>query len=86
MRRRLTVSIGARVAATAGPSEVQDVVSLRDSTNNDRLIDTTRMLTAIATILLVPGLVVGIYGMNIRDLPTQRRVSVSGGYSCSWHC
>ena len=42
---------------------------MRNSINNDRLSDTTRMLTAVATILLVPGLVAGIYGMNIRNLP-----------------
>jgi hypothetical protein len=79
VRRRLTVSIGARVAATAGPSEVQDVVSLRDSINNDPLSDTTRMLTAIATIRSCLDWWRD-YGMNTGDLPhAEARFGFWGG-------
>lgn len=46
-----------------------DVVSLRDTVENDRHSAITYVLTVVATVLLVPALVAGIYGMNVIELP-----------------
>jgi magnesium transporter len=49
--------------------QVTNTVELRDSLKSDRLNSTTYALAAVATILLVPTLIAGIYGMNFRTMP-----------------
>lgn len=49
--------------------QVEHTVQLRDSIKTDRLNATTYALTIIATVLLVPTLIAGIYGMNFRHMP-----------------
>ena len=49
--------------------QVQHVVEHRNTMKTDRLNDTTYVLTAVATILLIPTLIAGIYGMNFRNIP-----------------
>lgn len=59
--------------AVAAVAEVRDqvanTVELRDSLKSDRLNSTTYVLAAVATILLIPTLIAGIYGMNFRTMP-----------------
>jgi magnesium transporter len=43
--------------------------------------EVTKRLTAIASILLVPTLIVGIYGQNFRDIP---ELHWGFGYAWSW--
>src|SRR5262249_42796743 len=58
------------VAAVAEVREqVANTVELRDSLKADRLNSTTYALAAVATILLIPTLIAGIYGMNFRTMP-----------------
>jgi len=58
------------VAAVAEVREqVANTVELRDSLKSDRLNSTTYALAAVATILLIPTLIAGIYGMNFRTMP-----------------
>ena len=52
--------------------QVEHTVQLRDSIKTDRLNTTTYALTILATVLLVPTLVAGIYGMNFRYMPELR--------------
>jgi magnesium transporter len=49
--------------------QVANTVELRDSMKTDRLNSTTYVLAAVATILLIPTLIAGIYGMNFRTMP-----------------
>jgi hypothetical protein len=49
--------------------QVTNTVELRDSLKSDRLNSTTYALAAVATILLIPTLIAGIYGMNFRTMP-----------------
>jgi magnesium transporter len=49
--------------------QVASTVELRDSMKTDRLNSTTYVLAAVATILLIPTLIAGIYGMNFRTMP-----------------
>ena len=49
--------------------QVANTVELRDSLKADRLNSTTYVLAAVATILLIPTLIAGIYGMNFRTMP-----------------
>jgi hypothetical protein len=52
--------------------QVEHTVQLRDSIKTDRLNTTTYALTILATMLLVPTLLAGIYGMNFRNMPELR--------------
>jgi hypothetical protein len=52
--------------------QVEHMVQLRDSIKTDRLNATTYALTILATVLLVPTLIAGIYGMNFRHMPELR--------------
>ena len=52
--------------------QVEHSVQLRDSIKSDRLNATTYALTIIATVLLVPTLIAGIYGMNFDRMPELR--------------
>jgi hypothetical protein len=52
--------------------QVEHTVQLRDSIKTDRLNATTYALTIIATVLLVPTLIAGIYGMNFDRMPELR--------------
>jgi hypothetical protein len=52
--------------------QVEHTVALRDSIKTDRLNATTYALTIIATVLLVPTLIAGIYGMNFDRMPELR--------------
>jgi hypothetical protein len=52
--------------------QVEHTVDLRDSIKTDRLNATTYALTIIATVLLVPTLIAGIYGMNFDRMPELR--------------
>ena len=49
--------------------QVQHTVELSNTMKADRLNDTLYLLTVIATVLLVPTLITGIYGMNFTHLP-----------------
>jgi CorA-like Mg2+ transporter protein len=49
--------------------QVQAAVDLIDSMKTDRLNSTMYVLTAVATVLLIPTLIAGIYGMNFRHMP-----------------
>jgi hypothetical protein len=52
--------------------QVEHTVGLRDSIKTDRLNATTYALTILATVLLVPTLLAGIYGMNFLNMPELR--------------
>lgn len=55
--------------------QLQQTVELSSTMKADRLNDTIYLLTIIATVLLVPTLVAGIFGMNFVELPgTSSRV------------
>jgi len=60
-----------RAVAAVGEvrEQVANTVELRDSLKADRLNSTTYVLAAVATILLIPTLIAGIYGMNFRTMP-----------------
>lgn len=49
--------------------QLSHTVELGDTMKTDRLNKTMYVLTAVATILLVPTLIAGIYGMNFRHIP-----------------
>ncbi len=49
--------------------QVEYTVALRDGTRTDRLNNTMYVLTAVATVLLVPTVVAGVYGMNFQHIP-----------------
>jgi hypothetical protein len=49
--------------------QVQQTMSLRDTIKTDRLNDTLYLLTVIATVLLIPTVIAGIYGMNFDNIP-----------------
>lgn len=48
------------------------MVALRDTLKTDRLNNTMYVLTAVATILLIPTVIAGIYGMNFLHMPELR--------------
>jgi hypothetical protein len=52
--------------------QVEHTVGLRDSIKSDRLNATTYALTILATVLLVPTLLAGVYGMNFLNMPELR--------------
>lgn len=54
-------------------SQVEQIVTLRDSFKNDRLSRTMYVLTVVATVILIPTLIAGIYGMNVVGLPFAER-------------
>ena len=54
-------------------SEVEQTVALRDSMKADRIGHTSYILTAVATVILIPTLIAGIYGMNFREMPGVER-------------
>jgi Mg2+ and Co2+ transporter CorA len=56
-------------AAKEVADHVDAAVALRDSIRTDRLNNTMYVLTAVTTVLLVPTLIVGFYGMNFENLP-----------------
>jgi hypothetical protein len=49
--------------------QVEHTVDLAGAMRTDRLNNTMYVLTAVATVLLVPTLIAGIYGMNFRYMP-----------------
>jgi len=49
--------------------QVQQIVELADSMKTDRLNATIYVLTVVATVLVVPTLIAGIYGMNFSVIP-----------------
>jgi len=51
--------------------QVEQTTALRETIKADRLNNTTYVLTAVATILLIPTLLAGIYGMNFAKLPAR---------------
>jgi hypothetical protein len=52
--------------------QVQQTVELADSMKTDRLNATIYVLTVVATVLVVPTLIAGIYGMNFNVIPGAR--------------
>jgi magnesium transporter len=52
--------------------QVQQIVELADSMKTDRLNATIYVLTVVATVLVVPTLIAGIYGMNFTVIPGAR--------------
>jgi Mg2+ and Co2+ transporter CorA len=56
-------------AAKDVANHVDSAMALRDSIREDRLNNTMYVLTAVTTVLLVPTLIVGFYGMNFENLP-----------------
>ena len=59
--------------------QLQQTVELSNTMKADRLNDTIYLLTVIATVLLVPTLVAGVFGMNFVDLPgTHSRIGFWG--------
>jgi magnesium transporter len=54
------------------PDQVQQIIELADSMKTDRLNATIYVLTVVATVLVVPTLVAGIYGMNFSVIPGAR--------------
>jgi hypothetical protein len=50
-------------------SQVERAVALGDSVKTDRLNTTMYVLTAVTTVLLIPTLIAGLYGMNFENLP-----------------
>jgi hypothetical protein len=52
--------------------QVQPTVELADSMKTDQLNATIYVLTVVATVLVVPTLIAGIYGMNFRVIPGAR--------------
>jgi hypothetical protein len=60
-----------RAVAAVGEvrEQVANTVGLRDSLKTDRLNSTSYVLAAVATILLIPTLIAGIYGMNFHTMP-----------------
>ena len=52
--------------------QVQQIVELADSMKTDRLNATIYVLTVVATVLVVPTLIAGIYGMNFNVIPGAR--------------
>ena len=52
--------------------QVQQIVELADSMKTDRLNATIYVLTVVATVLVVPTLIAGIYGMNFSVIPGAR--------------
>jgi magnesium transporter len=49
--------------------QVDHIVAMRDTLKTDRLNNTIYVLTAVATVLLVPTLIAGVYGMNFDHMP-----------------
>jgi hypothetical protein len=49
--------------------QVDQVVAMRDTMKTDRLNNTIYVLTAVATVLLVPTVIAGVYGMNFQHMP-----------------
>jgi hypothetical protein len=49
--------------------QLEHTVELSNTMKADRLNSTMYALTAVATILLIPTLIAGIYGMNFRHIP-----------------
>lgn len=49
--------------------QLDQVAELRNTMRADRLNDTTYVLTAVATVLLIPAVIAGIYGMNFLHMP-----------------
>jgi hypothetical protein len=53
-------------------AQADRVVALRDTLKTDRLNNTMYVLTAVATMLLIPTVIAGIYGMNFLHMPELR--------------
>jgi len=49
--------------------QLEHTVGLSNTMKTDRLNSTMYVLTAVATILLIPTVIAGIYGMNFRHMP-----------------
>ena len=52
--------------------QVADTVDLRHTIKTDRLNSTMYVLTSVATVLLVPTVIAGLYGMNFRHIPLSQ--------------
>jgi len=52
--------------------QIQQIVELADGMKTDRLNATIYVLTVVATVLVVPTLIAGIYGMNFSVIPGAR--------------
>jgi hypothetical protein len=59
--------------------QAAQTVALRDTMKTDRLNNTMYVLTVVATVLLIPAVISGIYGMNFDTLPwVHSRVGFAG--------